>query len=153
MEPVILPVTDDFRKKRKLAMIVATVAVIIAVAAFIGTSSYSAKTVNVLSAELVITYENSSAHWLGPPIQFLTANYRTLDGGGSFYYSIQLKDSSSATHYIENISTVTPGFNLMSVNPQTPVELKPGQNLEMNVVIQLPDYNFVGVLSLSVVAS
>jgi hypothetical protein len=153
MEPVVLPVTDEFRRKRKLAMIVATVAVIIAVAAFIGTSSYSFKTVNILSVELVIIYENSSAQWLGPPTQFLTANYKTLDGGSSFSYSIPLTDSSSAVHYLENITTITPGFNLISVDPQTPMELEPGQSLEMNIVLHLPDYNFVGVLSLKVVAS
>lgn len=153
MEPVLLPVTAEFKRKRKLAMIVTVVSVLIAVAAFVGTYSYSVKTVNILSVELSISYENSSTKWLGPQTQFLTANYQTLEGGSYYRYSIVLINHSSETQHLWSITSRTAKFFILETGLQTPMTFEPGQSVNLNLLIHLPDYNFVGVLDLVLVVS
>jgi|YelNatPaOPRAMG01_1025707.scaffolds.fasta_scaffold02109_9 hypothetical protein len=153
MEPVVLPVTEDFRRKRRMTMIVATVAIIIAVAAFAGFHSYSVKTVNILSVELTILYQNSSEKWLGPQTQFLTANYKTLDGGSIYQYSIVLKNHSSTVQYIDSITSGTNGFSIVTTGHTAPISFNPGQSITIGLLIHLPNYNFVGTLDVVITGS
>lgn len=150
MEPVVLPVTEEFKRKRKSMAIVAAIVILIAVGAFVTTLSYSVSTVNILTVELNISYTNGSGNWLGPPTQFLTGNYETLYAGGNYQYVITFTNHGSSTHSINGLNLNTTGFSLVSSSENIPLTLGPGESQNVALLIHLPDYNFVGDLDVKV---
>lgn len=158
MEPVKVPISDEFTRKRKYMAVVSIVAALIALSAFIATSSYSVDTVNIISVKLEISYVNSSNKWLGPSTQFLTANYKTLYAGADYNYSITLTNHYSEPESISDIKVNSSGFSLQFLSsnlPLTtiPMTLIPGESQTVFLLIKLPEYNYVGDLVVTIDAS
>ena len=153
MEPAKLSASDDYKEKKKRAIIVASVVIVLALVAFAGTFSYSAKTVNVVRVEMQINYAGGSGSYFGPSVQYLTANYETLYAGENFSYSVTFTNHGTSPHTIHSLNLNTDGFSIVSTSKGIPLTVQPGASQTVILVIHLPKDNFSGNLNLTVSAS
>ncbi|MEM0156148.1 MAG: hypothetical protein QW597_06090 [Thermoplasmataceae archaeon] len=153
MEPVKLAVGDDFRKKRKQMIFVAAVAVIISTSVFFSTQMDTGRTVNVFLVDLHIDYAGGTSGYLGPDVQYVTANFETLQAGNVHTFTVTLSNHGTTTHTVSGLSSATQGFSVVSINPDIPITLQPGSSQKMTIQVQLPDYNYSGNLNLTLVTS
>jgi hypothetical protein len=149
MEPVKLAVSDEFKKKRKQMIIVTAVAVIISASVYFSAQMDTGRTVNVFSVELHINYAGGTSGYLGSDVQYLTANFKTLQAGNVYTYTITLTNLGTTLHTVDSIYSTSQGFTVVSANPSLPLTLQPGSSQKITLQIQLPAYNYSGNLNLT----
>jgi hypothetical protein len=75
-----------------------------------------------------------------------------VTSGQQFYISFSPTESAlaSESHQIYLIRTTTPGFSIVSVDPQLPIEFTAGSSTRITITLQSPNTPFTGALNIVV---
>jgi hypothetical protein len=74
--------------------------------------------------------------------------------GQQFWYSFKLTAGSIvSSDSITSIVVTTPGFSIVSITPDTPIEFTAGSSTTISVTLSTPDYTFNGPVTLVITTS
>ncbi len=134
-------------------MTIVVVIVAIAVSAFfLGSGMESAGTVNVMWLQVDLSYHSGTGYF-GPSVSYIQENIHTIDAGSDHSFSIRLLNTGNSLHEITGIKIETPGFSLVSVSPETPVQVQPGHSTTLFFTVRVPSESFAGNLVIQITAN
>ncbi|MDA8054649.1 MAG: hypothetical protein M0Z77_03225 [Thermoplasmatales archaeon] len=152
MEPVRIPITPELHKNRKKIVAIGTVVTIITVSIFLGLSLNTDATINVMGVEVHFEYAGSQSGYFGSPVQNYTWNFKTLDSGEIFHFTLVVNNYANVSHSINSITLSHSGFTLLSVNYPSPILIKPHSGQTLELTIQAPSHEYVGKVSVNILA-
>jgi uncharacterized protein with WD repeat len=154
MEPKQIPRSEDFVKKRKLMVLVISIAIVITTATYVASQSYSSKTVNVIEIYLnILEKTNGSTQVTNLGNQTYYENDLTLYGGTTGYFRVSFYNNLNRTLVITAFEATSGGFSLISVNPHLPTPISQGHVQVIILGIRVPDQTFAGSLDVAMVVS
>jgi len=104
--------------------------------------------VMVTGSNLNIAYMGSTNGYFGPTTQALTSQIQ-LDAGQKYTDTITISSSALLyTHSIDSFSISTPGFSIVSVQPNLPIKLSAGSSASVTLTIQTPNYAYTGPVTI-----
>ena len=119
----------------------------------------AAQSIEITGINLQINYGTSDRGYFGATTQTVTISNQpnqilTVNGGAQFFLYFTLTESSSATtDSISSVTAGTPGFTLVSVQPQTPIAFSPGGSTQITVTLIAPQTAFNGPVQLILTTS
>jgi len=119
----------------------------------IGIAGYLTPTVQITAVNLEIEYTGIFGGYFGPSSQSLGGTLSTTAGSTITYTFTLTSNAILLTHSINQIALGTPGFALLSISPSLPYSVSPGGSVTITLVIQAPNTNYIGPLSIVVVTS
>ncbi|MCW1293278.1 MAG: hypothetical protein OH318_02725 [Candidatus Parvarchaeota archaeon] len=144
------------RSHRKTALIVILVLIIILIIIGIGYfSGNGSNQVIVTGTNFQINYTGSASGYLGPASQAVLSNnsLKISEGQEFFDYFTLTNRDYLLSHTINSITVDTPGFKLISIQPNVPYNLSPASSVEFTLVIQAPNSSFVGPITVVISTS
>ena len=102
-------------------------------------------TCTVTGLNVQIQYANINDTYFGPVTQGLSLQQAYVgDGGQPVTLSFTLSEHAqeTANHSINNITVATPGFTLVSINPNVPIDFSPGSSTVITVIVQSPNSDY-----------
>jgi hypothetical protein len=112
--------------------------------------------VTVTGSNIHIQYPNDNDTYFGAAQQGLSLPQAYVGVGGQpITLSFIATEPVWATgnHWINSVIINTPGFTLTSVNPTLPIQFSPGSSTVITFVLQSPNANFDGAISITLVTS
>ncbi len=109
-------------------------------------------TVTITGFNLQISYADSSNSYFGPSTQSLTGAGLPLQlqHGQQFTYSFKLAMGgiTGTSHSVDSLGLTTPGFTLLTVNPNLPYTFSAGSSVTFIITGHAPNYDFTGAPTL-----
>lgn len=113
-------------------------------------------TCTVTGLNVQIQYANASDTYFGPVSQGLSLQQPYFGVGGqpvTLSFTLSEHAQETANHSINNITVATPGFTLNSINPNVPIGFSPGSSTVITVIVQSPNSNYSGAITLNISTS
>lgn len=104
--------------------------------------------VDITAMNWYIDYTGTSGYF-GPSSQSYNGGY-VYNAGDQFTYTMTFQSTALMfSHPINAITIQTPGFSIISINPQLPTQKIPsGGSISITITIQTPSYAYTGPLDL-----
>lgn len=113
-----------------------------------------AQSIEITGINLQIQYGSPDQGYFGATSQTVAISNQpnqilTVNAGSQFFLYFTLTESPSATaDSISSVTVGTPGFTLVSVQPQTPIAYTPGAAQQITVTMNAPESAFNGPVEL-----
>lgn len=113
-----------------------------------------AQSIEITGINLQIQYGTSDQGYFGATSQTVAISNQpnqilTINAGSQFFLYFTLTESSTAkADSISSVTVGTPGFTLVSVQPQTPIAYTPGAAQQITVTMNAPESAFNGPVEL-----
>jgi hypothetical protein len=149
-------VPNSHRSRNIMIGVFAVIMVVIMVTAL---ASFGAPktTITGINLQVEYPYMNTDPSYFGSVSQSVTISNQPnkvleISQGQQFYVSFPFTESYLATgsHSINQIRAITPGFTVLSVDPQIPISFSPGSTIIITVTLQSPNSYFTGAINLAI---
>jgi len=114
------------------------------------------ETVTITGLNIQVQYNGSDSGYFGPtsqsvPITNQPSQMLQVKAGQQFFLSFSFTESALATgtHSINEITVVTQGFTLISVDPALPITFSPASSIRITITFQAPNSNFNGAVTVA----
>lgn len=109
--------------------------------------------VKVTAVNLNVDYSTTDGYF-GPSSQALSTSEFSLFNGQEFTETLTLTNNALLfTHNINSITSATPGFTVLSVQPNLPYTLSKGGSVAITIKMRAPDSEYNGPLNLRISTS